>query len=91
MTSKSAVALPHERSPARKNRTLKRIADSATMRWVRPDKDEQGHDPNVGYGRVCLYPVPKLNIFSRYGALHVWPTATVLKFKSGIERPIDAD
>jgi hypothetical protein len=47
-----------------------------------PDKEEQGHDPNVGYGRVCLYPVPELNIFTRYGALHVWPSGTVLKFKS---------
>jgi hypothetical protein len=38
-----------------------------------PDKDEPGHDPNVGYGRVCRYPVPELNIFTRYGALHVRP------------------
>jgi hypothetical protein len=34
-----------------------------------PDKDE----PNVGYGRVCSYPVPELNIFTRYSALYVWP------------------
>lgn len=33
-----------------------------------PDKDEPGHDPNVGYGRVCLYPIPELNIFMRHGA-----------------------
>ena len=34
---------------------------------------EPGHDPTVGYGLACLYPVPELNIFTRYGALHVWP------------------
>jgi hypothetical protein len=41
-----------------------------------PDKDEPGHDPNVGYGRVCSYPVPELNIFMRHGALHVWPAGS---------------
>ena len=39
-----------------------------------PERDEPGHDPDVGYGRSCLYPVPELNIFTRDGALHVWPT-----------------
>jgi hypothetical protein len=30
-----------------------------------------GHDPDVGDGRSCLYPVPELNVFMRHGALQV--------------------
>jgi hypothetical protein len=49
-----------------------------------PDKDEPRHDPNVGYGRVCLYPIPELDIFTRYGALHVWPANAMDEHSIGL-------
>jgi hypothetical protein len=39
-----------------------------------PARDEPGHDPDGGYGRV----VPtrsELKVFRAHGALHVWPVA----------------
>jgi hypothetical protein len=38
-----------------------------------PDRDEPGHDPNVGYGRAVKYPIPELLIRQTGRATHFWP------------------
>lgn len=41
----------------------------------RAGSDELGHDLENGYRSYCRSPIPKLRIFERLGAVHVWPMA----------------
>jgi hypothetical protein len=38
-----------------------------------PAKDEPGHDPDVGYGRCVLYPLPNIQIQQIGRSTHFWP------------------
>jgi hypothetical protein len=38
-----------------------------------PNKDEPGLEPEVEHERCYRNPMPKLQIFERLGAVHVWP------------------
>jgi hypothetical protein len=42
-----------------------------------PDKNEPGHDPNVGYGRCGYFANPELKIFDQGGFTHFWPTSSL--------------
>jgi hypothetical protein len=41
-----------------------------------PDRDELGHDPEVGHGRAVRYPVPKIKTHRIGRSIHVWPVET---------------
>lgn len=38
-----------------------------------PDKGEDGHDPEVGYGRAIDRPAPPIEVKRIGNSLHVWP------------------
>jgi hypothetical protein len=38
-----------------------------------PDRDELGHDPNVGFGQVCRHARPRIRVFQIGESIHFWP------------------
>jgi hypothetical protein len=52
-----------------------------------PAADEQGHDPNIPYGRCCRSPTPELHIFKKGGAVHVVGSAKRDPIKLTADRP----
>jgi hypothetical protein len=40
-----------------------------------PNRDEPGLEPEFEHERCYRSPMPKLQIFERLGAVHVWPVA----------------